>query len=133
VLDSSAANLCAARKASRSVSNANPVGSLAFCAPCETISSTDHFLKTEARVRLLASLLFPDAGVAGIRQFATAVYPTVWNASAARNTVPSSQWRPISIMPTGSPADMPAGTVTAGWPVTSNGQVLEIMSSARAT
>lgn len=54
------------------------------------------------------------AGVAVSRQFATAVYPTIWNASAARNTVPSSQWRPISIMPTGSPADMPAGTVAAG-------------------
>ena len=32
--------------------------------------------------------------------------PDIWNASAARNTVPSSQWRPISIMPTGSPADI---------------------------
>lgn len=79
--------------------------------------------------------LFPilNAGMAVDRLFAAAVYPTTWNASAARNTVPSSQWRPISIMPTGSPADMPAGTVAAGWPVTSNGQVLEIISSARAT
>ncbi len=80
-----------------------------------------------------ASFRTLDAGVAVSRQFATAVYPTIWNASAARNTVPSSQWRPISMMPTGSPADMPAGTVVAGWPVTSNGQVLEIISSARAT
>jgi hypothetical protein len=74
-----------------------------------------------------------DPGGTVSRQFAAAVYPTIWNASAARNTVPSSQWRPTSIMPTGSPADMPAGTVAAGWPVTSNGQVLEIISSARAT
>jgi hypothetical protein len=29
-------------------------------------------------------------------------------------------------------AEMPAGTVTAGWPVTSKGQVLESISSARA-
>ena len=28
---------------------------------------------------------------------------------------------------------MPAGTVTAGWPVTSNGQVFASISSARAT
>lgn len=40
--------------------------------------------------------------------------PSFWKASAARNTVPSSQCRPISIIPTGSPFDMPQGTVTAG-------------------
>src|SRR5882724_10497398 len=51
----------------------------------------------------------------------------------ARRTVPSSQWRPISIMPTGRPLDVPHGTVRAGWPVTSKGQVLGIISSARAT
>jgi hypothetical protein len=60
-------------------------------------------------------------------------YAIFWKASAARNTVPSSQCRPTSIMPTGNPADLPAGTVMAGWPVTSNGQVLEIISSALAT
>jgi hypothetical protein len=93
-------------------------------------------VRTARVARRLAGLLFPNLGPRGGAvswQFAAAVYPTIWNASAARNTVPSSQWRPTSIMPTGSPADMPAGTEAAGWPVTSNGQVLEIISSARAT
>ena len=68
----------------------------------------------------------------GLRRLLVRPY-IFWNASAARNTVPSSQCRPISIMPTGNPADKPAGTVIAGWPVTSKGQVLESISSARAT
>jgi hypothetical protein len=44
-------------------------------------------------------------------------------ACAARSTVASSRCRPTSIMPTGSPSELPQGTVRAGWPVTSNGQV----------
>jgi MFS family permease len=55
------------------------------------------------------------------------------NASAARRMVASSAWRPISIMPTGSPSDMAQGTFMAGWPVTSNGAVFGIISRALAT
>ncbi len=54
-------------------------------------------------------------------------------ASAARRMVASSPCRPTSIMPTGSPADIAQGTFMAGWPVTSNGAVLGIISRARAT
>jgi hypothetical protein len=37
----------------------------------------------------------------------------------------------MSIRPTGRPPARPAGTLQAGWPVTSNGAVLAIISSAR--
>lgn len=56
-----------------------------------------------------------------------------WKAWAAWSTVPSSQCLPISIIPTGSPLDMPQGTFRAGCPVTSNGLVFGIISRARAT
>ena len=47
-----------------------------------------------------------------------------WNAWPARRTVASSKWRPTSIIPIGRPSDMPHGTLSAGLPVTSNGDVL---------
>jgi hypothetical protein len=59
--------------------------------------------------RRLAGLLFPNLGPGG----ADSRQSLLLNASAARNTVPSSQGRLISIIPTRSPADMPAGTSSA--------------------
>jgi hypothetical protein len=54
-------------------------------------------------------------------------------ACATFRQVVSSNRRPTSIIPTGSPWDSPAGTLVAGCPLTSNGAVLTIISSARAT
>ena len=55
------------------------------------------------------------------------------NADAAWINRASSKWRPTSIKPTGSPSFMPQGMVKAGWPLTSKGQVLACMLSARST
>src|SRR5215471_7552298 len=49
---------------------------------------------------------------------------------AALSTVASSKCLPISINPTGSPSALPQGIEMAGWPVTSNGQVLLMLPSA---
>src|SRR5262245_19554838 len=59
--------------------------------------------------------------------------PSFSNAAAARSTVASSYRRPVSISPTGSPPSRPQGTLMPGWPLASNGQVLPIISRARAT
>ena len=59
-------------------------------------------------------------------------FPSCSQAWAARNTTSSSPSRPVSIMPTGSPCDIPAGTLIDGWPVASNGAVLPIIGSAFA-
>ena len=44
--------------------------------------------------------------------------------SATRKIVPSSKWRPITIVPIGRPSEKPALTDTAGCPVASKGAVL---------
>jgi len=68
------------------------------------------------------------------RDFGTgAAYTCRSNVSAARKTIASSPLRPTSIIPTGSPSDIPHGTLIAGCPVMSNGQVLGIISNARVT
>ena len=53
----------------------------------------------------------------------------VW---ATRRHVASSKCLPMIISPAGRPSTRPAGTDVAGWPVTSNGAVLGIISRARA-
>jgi hypothetical protein len=47
--------------------------------------------------------------------------------------MPSAKWRPTIIMPTGRPSLRPAGTEIAGWPLTSRGAVLAIISRERAS
>lgn len=54
------------------------------------------------------------------------------NASPACSTVASSNASPTNINPTGSPSLVPAGTESAGCPVTSNGEVLASMFTARS-
>jgi hypothetical protein len=59
--------------------------------------------------------------------------PACSKACAARMRVSSSKCRPTSMAPIGRPLTLPHGTVSAGWPLTSNGQVFCCMLRAAST